>query len=94
MTAGQLPFLLLFLSFLLTFVATRSITRMIRAGIGRRQLCAGGRGGVDDAVDAAVESRRRVGRPGVTATGDATNAGHYCLKRSGKFDKYHNQMAG
>ena len=34
MAAGQVPFLLLFLSFLLTFVTTRTITRMIRAGVG------------------------------------------------------------
>ena len=34
MSAGRLPFLLLFVSFLLTFVATRTITRMIRAGVG------------------------------------------------------------
>lgn len=34
MTAARLPFLLLFVSFLLTFVATRTITRMIRAGVG------------------------------------------------------------
>ncbi len=37
------PFLLLFLSFLLTFVATRTITRMIRAGVGPfRNNVAGG----------------------------------------------------
>jgi hypothetical protein len=43
MTAGQVPFLLLFLSFLLTFIATRTITRMIRAGIGPfRNNIAGG----------------------------------------------------
>ncbi|MBM2614403.1 hypothetical protein JIG36_02375 [Actinoplanes sp. LDG1-06] len=34
MTAERLPFLLLFVSFLVTFVATRTITRMIRAGVG------------------------------------------------------------
>ncbi|WP_250030933.1 hypothetical protein [Paractinoplanes maris] len=34
MGAEQLPFLLLFGSFLLTFVTTRTITRMIRAGVG------------------------------------------------------------
>jgi hypothetical protein len=43
MGAGQLPFLLLFLSFLVTFVATRTITRMIRAGVGPfRNNVAGG----------------------------------------------------
>jgi hypothetical protein len=43
MAAGQVPFLLLFLSFLLTFVTTRAITRMIRAGIGPfRNNIAGG----------------------------------------------------
>jgi hypothetical protein len=43
MTAGQVPFLLLFLSFLLTFVSTRAITRMIRAGVGPfRNNVAGG----------------------------------------------------
>jgi hypothetical protein len=43
MIAGQVPFLLLFLSFLLTFVTTRAITRMIRAGIGPfRNNVAGG----------------------------------------------------
>jgi hypothetical protein len=43
MSAGQVPFLLLFLSFLLTFVATRTVTRMIRAGIGPfRNNVAGG----------------------------------------------------
>jgi hypothetical protein len=41
--AGRLPFLLLFLSFLATFVATRAITRMIRAGVGPfRNNLAGG----------------------------------------------------
>ena len=34
MTSGRLPFLLLFVSFLLTFLSTRTITRMIRAGVG------------------------------------------------------------
>nr|WP_296073270.1 hypothetical protein [uncultured Actinoplanes sp.] len=34
MRAGQVPFLLMTLSFLLTFVATRTITRLIRAGRG------------------------------------------------------------
>ncbi|WP_127505473.1 hypothetical protein [Actinoplanes solisilvae] len=34
MTTGRLPFLLLFVSFLLTFLSTRTITRMIRAGRG------------------------------------------------------------
>jgi hypothetical protein len=34
MTSGQLPFLLMFGSFLLTFVSTRVITRLIRAGRG------------------------------------------------------------
>jgi hypothetical protein len=39
----RLPFLLLFLSFLLTFVTTRAITRMIRAGVGPfRNNVAGG----------------------------------------------------
>ena len=43
MAAGQLPFLLLFVSFLLTFAATRTITRMIRAGVGPfRNNTAGG----------------------------------------------------
>jgi hypothetical protein len=43
MAAGQVPFLLLFLSFLLTFVTTRTITRMIRAGVGPfRNNIAGG----------------------------------------------------
>jgi len=43
MRAGQLPFLLLFVSFLLTFVTTRTITRMIRAGVGPfRNNVAGG----------------------------------------------------
>ncbi|MBU2670407.1 hypothetical protein KOI35_43585 [Actinoplanes bogorensis] len=38
-----MPFLLLFVSFLLTFVATRTITRMIRAGVGPfRNNIAGG----------------------------------------------------
>jgi hypothetical protein len=34
MSAWRLPFLLLFVSFLLTFLTTRTITRMIRAGVG------------------------------------------------------------
>jgi hypothetical protein len=34
MTSGQLPFLLMFGAFLLTFVSTRVITRLIRAGRG------------------------------------------------------------
>lgn len=34
MIAGRLPFLLLFVSFLVTFLSTRTITRMIRAGVG------------------------------------------------------------
>jgi hypothetical protein len=43
MHASQLPFLLLFVSFLLTFVATRAITRLIRAGDGPfRDNVAGG----------------------------------------------------
>jgi hypothetical protein len=43
MIAGRLPFLLLFLAFLLTFVTTRAITRMIRAGVGPfRNNVAGG----------------------------------------------------
>src|SRR3954447_17710334 len=43
MLAARGPFLLLFLSFLLTFVTTRAITRMIRAGIGPfRNNVAGG----------------------------------------------------
>ena len=43
MTAGQLPFPMLFLSFLLTFVTSRTITRMIRAGVGPfRNNIAGG----------------------------------------------------
>ena len=38
-----MPFLLLFLSFLLTFVSTRAIIRMIRAGVGPfRNNVAGG----------------------------------------------------
>jgi hypothetical protein len=41
--ADRLPFLLLFMSFLTTFVATRAITRMIRAGVGPfRNNVAGG----------------------------------------------------
>src|SRR5689334_25446386 len=43
MGAGQVPFLLLFVSFLVTFAATRTITRMIRAGVGPfRNNVAGG----------------------------------------------------
>jgi hypothetical protein len=43
MDAGRLPFLLLFVSFLATFLATRTITRMIRAGVGPfRNNVAGG----------------------------------------------------
>jgi hypothetical protein len=43
MSAARLPFLLLFLSFLLTFVSTRTITRLIRAGVGPfRNNIAGG----------------------------------------------------
>ena len=43
LATDRLPFLLLFLSFLVTFVATRAITRMIRAGVGPfRNNLAGG----------------------------------------------------
>jgi len=41
--AGRLPFVLLFLAFVVTFVTTRTITRMIRAGVGPfRNNIAGG----------------------------------------------------
>jgi hypothetical protein len=43
LAAGRLPFLLLFVSFLTTFVVTRAVTRMIRAGVGPfRDHLAGG----------------------------------------------------